>query len=216
MIAAQKNPKPWVEGKTCECGCGKLVNKYSRYISGHNSNIALYANDPIRKEKAAIAMKGRTFSEEGRAKIKAIRQRDNIRPEYRQKMSKIVSKLWKSEEFTSKMADAHSFRPNKVELKLKEILDYWYEGEWKYTGDFTFWINGKNPDFVNCNGQKLIIEMFGDYWHRNDDPNARISHFAEFGYRTLVIWENELHNSNLDSTITKIIRFCENGKEVKK
>lgn len=59
-------------------------------------------------------------------------------------------------------------------------------------GDFSFMINGKNPDFVNCNGKKLIIELFGDYWHKDDNPEDRAKVFEPFGYKTLVIWEHEL------------------------
>ena len=82
-----------------------------------------------------------------------------------------------------------------------------YPNEWKYTGDFSFWINGKNPDFVNCNGQKKCIEVFGDYWHRNDNPQDRKDIFKEFGYDTLVIWERELKNySELKFKIHRFMR----------
>lgn len=30
-------------------------------------------------------------------------------------------------------------------------------------------IGGLCPDFVNCNGKKVIIELFGDYWHDLDE-----------------------------------------------
>jgi len=50
------------------------------------------------------------------------------------------------------------------------------------------------PDFININGQKKIIELYGDYWHRNDDPQDRIDLFAKYGYQTLIIWEHELKN----------------------
>jgi len=42
----------------------------------------------------------------------------------------------------------------------------------------------------------MLIELFGDYWHRDQDPQKRIDHFARYGYKCLVIWEKELDNPN--------------------
>lgn len=44
--------------------------------------------------------------------------------------------------------------------------------------------------------KKKIIELFGNYWHQNDNPKNRVSIFKPYGYSTLVIWENELKNRN--------------------
>ena len=46
---------------------------------------------------------------------------------------------------------------------------------------------------MNCNGQKKIIEFFGDYWHQGDDPKERAAAFEPFGYETLVIWGHEMN-----------------------
>lgn len=66
-------------------------------------------------------------------------------------------------------------------------------------------INGKNPDFTNCNGKKKLIELFGDYWHKGEDPQDRINIFKKFGYDTLVIWESELKDIN--KVKNKVIKF---------
>lgn len=53
-------------------------------------------------------------------------------------------------------------------------------------------------DFINCNGQKKIIELFGDYWHNRKEvkkrDKKRIKTYAKYGYETLIIWEHELKN----------------------
>lgn len=85
-------------------------------------------------------------------------------------------------------------RPTKPELLLESILNDLYPKEWKYVGDGQVIIGGKNPDFINVNGQKKIIEVFGDYWHRNDDPKDRINLFKKYGFKTLVVWQHELTN----------------------
>lgn len=83
--------------------------------------------------------------------------------------------------------------PNKSENKLLKLLEQMYPGQWRYTGDYSFWINGKNPDFTHL-FQKKLIELFGDYWHKGEDPKDRKAIFARCGYETLVIWESELKN----------------------
>ena len=58
-------------------------------------------------------------------------------------------------------------------------------------------LSGKIPDFVNVNGKKKLIELYGDYWHRNDNPQDRINLFKKFGWDTLVVWEKELKDEIL-------------------
>ena len=108
--------------------------------------------------------------------------------------------------YVQKMAKAWNLKPNKPESLLAELLESLYPGQWKYTGDFSFAINGKCPDFVNANGQKKIIELFGDYWHRGQSPQDRIDAFRPFGYETLVIWEHEL--KEMQSVVNRINEFA--------
>lgn len=68
-----------------------------------------------------------------------------------------------------------------------------FPNEYRFVGDGSFWIGGKNPDFINVNGQKKIIEMFGDYWHSREVTGTskrshlqeRIKHFAKYGFKDL-------------------------------
>jgi G:T-mismatch repair DNA endonuclease (very short patch repair protein) len=100
-------------------------------------------------------------------------------------------------------------KPNKKELFLSCVLS----GDWKFVGDGEVILGGKSPDFININGQKKIIELFGDYWHsekktgrcRAEEENLRKSHFAKYGYQTLIIWESELKSP--EQLVTKIIDF---------
>jgi G:T-mismatch repair DNA endonuclease (very short patch repair protein) len=114
---------------------------------------------------------------------------------------------YRDPEYTAKMKEAWNMKPNKAELFLMGLLDRLYPGEWKYTGDFSMTINGKCPDFVNCNGKKLVIEYFGDYWHQGHDPKERAAAFAPFGYKTIVIWGSEM--KDLDMVTNRIHGFME-------
>ena len=66
----------------------------------------------------------------------------------------------------------------------------------RYVGDGSWWRrlpNGvnKNPDF-KVTGQNKVIELFGDYWHRSDNPFVLIELFHRIGVECLVVWENDL------------------------
>jgi hypothetical protein len=82
--------------------------------------------------------------------------------------------------------------PNKAETKLDGILQKAFPNEWKYIGDGKVLIEGYSPDFININGKKQIIEMFGDYWHKGQNLQDRIDLFNKYGYSCIVIWECEL------------------------
>jgi len=60
---------------------------------------------------------------------------------------------------------------------------------WEYV------IAGKCPDFIDFKA-KIIIEINGRYYHRNDKENERESHFSKYGYKTITIWEEELKDES--------------------
>ena len=74
-----------------------------------------------------------------------------------------------------------SIRPTNPEKIIQRILAKYFPKEWKYVGNGKVWFGKKNPDFININGQKKLIEVYGDYWHRNDNPQDRIDHFKKYG-----------------------------------
>ena len=94
-----------------------------------------------------------------------------------------------------------------------------FPNEYKYVGDRQFWVCDYkyNPDFISTNGQKKLIEHFGDYWHANKEfckakgitevegipvedirknNKKRLCDIRSSGYETLVIWEHELEDMN--------------------
>lgn len=99
-------------------------------------------------------------------------------------------------------------KPNKKETILLGILNSSFPEDWKYVGNGDLIIGGKCPDFVNVNGKKAIIELFGDYWHKGEDPQDRINVFNPYGYKTLVIWESELKNTDVVISKIKSTFYC--------
>jgi len=100
------------------------------------------------------------------------------------------NKQWKA------IKKALKLKPNRPEIELSKILNILYPNEYKFVGDGQIIIDGFNPDFINCNGQKKIIEHYGDYWHNKPGAKEkdlrRINTYTKHGYKTLIIWEHEL------------------------
>ena len=99
--------------------------------------------------------------------------------------------------------------PNKPESLLNFLLTIILPKEYKYVGNDKIVIDTFNPDFINCNGQKKIIEMYGDYWHKRDEvverDKRRLKAYKEYGYETLIIWEKELKDPEM--VIAKLMEF---------
>lgn len=161
------------------------------------------------REKVSETLKGHIVSKTTREKIsKALTggKETKIRSRrYREALSERIKKLWKSNEYVRKQMKARHLQPNKTEIFLESFLFKLFGSEYKYVGDGEFILAGKCPDFVNINGQKKIIELFGNYWHQSDDGNKRIELFKKYGYQTLIVWEDEL--SSLSSLKEKLTDF---------
>ncbi|GAI02857.1 unnamed protein product, partial [marine sediment metagenome] len=56
-------------------------------------------------------------------------------------------------------------KPNRQERKLEALLEKRFPGEWKFVGNSEVILGTLNPDFINCNGRKHIIEFFGCWYH---------------------------------------------------
>jgi len=83
----------------------------------------------------------------------------------------------------------------------------------KYTGDGSFWI-GKNPsvnpDFVECNGKKIAVEVFGDYWHspllnqklgERSTLNYRKKVLKQYGWKLIMFWETDLKRKDAEQFV---------------
>jgi len=115
--------------------------------------------------------------------------------------SKAASKCWSREEYRNNLKISlenafSNFSINKKEQLLFDILNELFPNCFEYVGDWSLFIKNKNPDFIDKTN-KIIVEMYGNYWHRNDTKKQiknRISLFKSEGYKTLIIWEKELDN----------------------
>lgn len=126
------------------------------------------------------------------------------------KMAESIKQVWQDSEYVAKMMRARKVKPNNTELQFDAFLQNHLPGEYKYVGDGEFILGGKCPDWLNVNGQKKLIELFGDYWHKGENPQDKIDHYKKYGFDTLVIWASELQDK------TKVLQTINdfNNKEV--
>ena len=119
----------------------------------------------------------------------------------------IMHEKWQDPEYVKKVTDSWSKKPTIPEKDIDDIVQLIIPNEYKYNGNFELGITigGKVPDFVNVNGKKKAIDLFGDYWHEGEDPQIRIDLFKKYGWDLLVIWEHELKDK--DAVIQKILKF---------
>lgn len=109
------------------------------------------------------------------------------------KQRKIMIELWKNPEFREKnIKNSLKMlikRPTSLEQKFIELIEK-YNLPYRYVGNGGFLIGFKNPDFVNMN-EKNCIEVANTFHHDNNWWFARIDHFVKYGWKCLVIWDNE-------------------------
>lgn len=159
------------------------------------------------KQKISLVHKGVPKSEGMRAKISAIHKGKHVSDSAKKKISIAQKKIWENPEHAKKIIAGTGIRPNKSEKKLIKFLDFIYPNIFKYVGDGDTIIGHKNPDFININGKKQLIELFGAWWHEEDEVDKRIEYFKQYGFSTLIIWEKEL--KDLETLKPKIISFVE-------
>jgi len=203
------------------------------HIGKHHSKIT--------KRKMSEAKKGENNSFYGKyhtkktiMKMRESHRRENLSEETIEKMRQVArnryhskktrkrvgiasKKRWQNPEYRERILRAISTgakdKPTKPERRLRNRLNHLFPSEYKFVGDGTFWIGGKNPDFINVNSQKKVIELFGTYWHsfvktgrtKKQEENQRIKHFAQYGFKILIVWQNEL--KNIKRLRTKLIEF---------
>lgn len=193
-----------------EAGIGRIMSPEARMkMSMSAKKRGRISRSAETRKKMSEAHKGRKFSEETRKKMSESQKGKPMSEKHKQnwlkshewhspsketrrRLSEALTSLWQDPEFAKMMFAAQGHLPNKPEMFLVEVLEQLYPGEWKYVGDGQVFIAGKCPDFINVNGQKKIIELFGDYWHKGQNPQDRVEIFKPYGYETLVIWEKEL------------------------
>ena len=144
------------------------------------ANIKTWQNPELRERSSNVRKKQGNFRE-GTKHSDSTKEKMRIRGKER----------WCNPAYIQKIKIGMDMKPTKPERTLIELLNKWYPNLWKYVGDWSFWIENRNPDFVNVNGKKLIIEFDGEYWHglqkMIEKDKLRNATYERYGYKMLSI-----------------------------
>ena len=166
------------------------------------------------RKKISEANKGRKLSEGAKRRISLSRLGRKCNLTTIAKMSKNSKQLWKDPEYVQKQMKARKVSPNKAEIFLTTKFQEWMPQEYKYNGtpgaDGGFVLAGKVPDWINVNGQKKIIELFGEQFHAPEEEFTRPALFKPYGWSTLIIWGKELKDT--EKLKQKVLAFNAKGE----
>lgn len=153
-------------------------------------------NPPIKNPSEFFSRirKGKSIPQRTREKISKtmskVRKKQWQNPKYREKMLKSQNN---SDEVKLKRIKSLRRRPTSLERRFKEFIKE-NNLPYRYTGDGSFLIGYKNPDFVNVNGEKICIEVANRFHHKDPWAKNRIEHFKKWGWECIVIFEDEFDN----------------------
>lgn len=179
--------------------------------------------------KASIRMKENNpskggLTEEHKRKIGEASKRLWKRKDYKEKMLGVIAnnikrqtgvpngvfkKLNQVPGFNEKRLKALIKKPTRPEQSIANLIKE-NNLPFNYVGDGQIFIGGFNPDFLS-EELKKIIEVNGIYWHNLPQNKSRdiykYENYRRKGYKTLIIWENEIKDK--DSCLNKIKTFME-------
>lgn len=142
----------------------------------------------------------------GGTPVNAIRKGEHLSPQTEFKKGRIPWNKGRKNCWSEKMLKRILTRrePNKEESCLIDLFNE-YNLPYKFVGNGQVIIGGKNPDFININGRKTVIEFFGEHWHSLKDEQEKRVIYNSYGFAMLSIWGIEL--KNLGKVVSKILKF---------
>jgi G:T-mismatch repair DNA endonuclease (very short patch repair protein) len=156
--------------------------------------------DP-RIAEIAEKRKGKILSQETRLKISRSRKKYyKDHPEKRPigiNSGMYGKKL--SEDHKQKLHEArYSYQKNGMNKPETKMYDFLRNKNFIYTGNRSYWVNfknghHKNPDFIDQVSQ-IAVEVYGDYWHKDDNPQDLIDLYRQVGWECVVVWEHEIND----------------------
>lgn len=147
--------------------------------------------------------------------IRSRKEANNIKS-CKEKRSASWKRNWRDEKFVAEFISKRNTIPTKPEMKIISICDKYFP-QFEYNGDFSQGValDGMIPDFINTNGKKQVIEIFGDYWHSSDvigddwrsSELGRIMAYNSLGYECLILWEHDMNSKSEEQLIEQIKTF---------
>ncbi|MEK6880749.1 MAG: hypothetical protein AABY22_14115, partial [Nanoarchaeota archaeon] len=165
---------------------GKHISKATEFVKGRkpwNQGQSIPKNKLKEMKKNGFGLrKGHNIGIETRFKKGSVPYNKGMKKPEEEKQ-KIVLKL--------------KLKPSSFEKKLQEIINK-NSLPYKYTGDGSFLIGYKNPDFINVNGKKIAIEVYSTHFKirsfgsEENYQKQRTKIFAKYGWKCIFINERNL------------------------
>ena len=188
-----KHPSEETKGKMSEAKRGERNHNFGKSRSEET------------KRKISESERGKKVSEATKKKQSEIGKKRCESKEEREKLSRMREKV--------RMPRHHT----KPELIFEEICKK-HNLPFHYVGDGQLWIGKRkklNPDFIEANGKKICIEIFGDYWHslllnpklREDATlSYRKGHYKKYGWTSIFLWENDLKRADTEQFVLSVLK----------
>jgi len=195
ISASNKGKKHSTESKTKMSIAHKGIIPFAK--GEYHHDIDTRARISAAKKVQPSPRKGIPLTSEAKAR--------RFTPETRAKISAFQKGRHHSPEHIARNFASQNHKQTKPEKSIETLLNELYPNEYKYVGSSgSIVLNHCMPDFININGQKKIIEVFGDYWHgiertgktKVEEETQRINKYATIGFDCLVIWEHEIKSAN--------------------
>lgn len=199
LISKKKLEKLYKEMPSTEIA--KYFNKTSPTIRYWLKKYRIHVRTSAEMKGKFHSRYGKHLSEEHKRKLREIGKQRLYPKEFGEKISNTLKERIKEGKFNP--FKNHNIKPTKLEKKFISIIEK-YGLPYKYVGDWAFVLGGKCPDFLNTNGEKKVIELFGQAFHSplfsfrkvpyHQTAQGAKEHYNKYGFSCLVLWENELNN----------------------
>ncbi len=196
-------PREWIE-KNREWHKGRKPSKETRRKISKTESIT---RKRLFKEGKLIhpkGMLGKHHTEKTKRKISLSHLGKKLTEEQKRKIGEKSKLSWKNPEYRRKILRRRI--PSCLEKKFIKIIRK-LNLPYKYVGNGQFWIETFNPDFIECNGKKIAIEVFCNFFklkhYKNieDYKNKRTQVFNKYGWKIIFFDETEIKE---DSVFNKL------------
>jgi len=200
-----KGRPTWNKGKKCSSiSKGKLGkttankgrvfskewrDKLSRALMDKKVSLEARKKMSLAKKGCNSPMLGKHHSEETKAKLREIRLKQKFTIEQIRKS--LIRRPMSS-----------------LEIKVKKVIEK-HNLPYKFVGNGKFWIERKNPDFININGEKKAVEV---YWKEHKDKfrgnseqwmKNRQKIFNKYGWQIIFLEAKELTELQIINALSK-------------
>jgi len=164
-----KNPNRYWLGKKRDEETNRKISKTKKKLYDEGKIVPFY--------------KGKHLPEDFKKKLASAKVRNWKDPEYKKnQVKRIVRGLIK--------------RPTSLEKEMIDIIKK-YNLPYRYSGNGSFILGGKNPDFVNINGKRICIEVANTIHHPKSYPTERVNYFKKLGWDCIVFRVNNLNEKDV-------------------